>query len=58
MIFDPPLVWLNSVSSKLGEGRNSWNFTRLGRINNVTTEELREILGDGNVTITLFLPQE
>jgi hypothetical protein len=37
---------------------NSWNFTRLGRINNVTTEELREILGDGNVTITLSLPQE
>jgi hypothetical protein len=37
---------------------NSWNFTRLGKINNVTTEALREILGDGNVTITLSLPQE
>ena len=37
---------------------NSWNFTRLGRINNVTAEELREILGDGNVTITLSLPQK
>jgi len=37
---------------------NSWNFTRLGKINNVTAEELREILGDGNVTITLSLPQE
>ena len=37
---------------------NSWNFTRLGRINDVTAEELREILGDGNVTITLSLPQE
>jgi hypothetical protein len=37
---------------------NSWNFTRLGRINNVTAEDLREILGDGNVTITLSLPQE
>jgi hypothetical protein len=37
---------------------NSWNFTRLGKINNVTTEELRDILGDGNVTITLSLPQE
>jgi hypothetical protein len=35
---------------------NSWNFTRLGKINNVTAEELREILGDGNVTITLSLP--
>ena len=37
---------------------NSWNFTRLGKINNVTAEELREILGDGNVTITLSLSQE
>jgi hypothetical protein len=37
---------------------NSWNFTRLGKINGVTPEELRDILGDGNVTITLSLPQE
>ena len=37
---------------------NSWSFTRLGKIENVTTEELREILGDGDVTITLSLPQE
>jgi len=37
---------------------NSWNFTRLGKINNVTAEELKKILGDGNVTITLSLPQE
>ncbi len=37
---------------------NSWNFTRLGKINHVTAEELREILGDGNVTITLSLAQE
>ena len=35
---------------------NSWNFTRLGRIDNVTAEELRAILGDGNITITLSLP--
>ena len=37
---------------------NSWSLTRLGKIDNVTAEELREILGDGNVTITLSLPQE
>jgi hypothetical protein len=35
---------------------NSWNFTRLGKIDDVTEQELREILGDGNVTITLSLP--
>ncbi len=37
---------------------NSWNFTRLGKINDVTAEALREILGDGDVTVTLSLPQE
>jgi len=37
---------------------NSWNFTRLGKINNVTAEELKGILGDGSVTITLSLSQE
>jgi hypothetical protein len=37
---------------------NSWNFTRLGKIDNVAAEELREILGDGNVTVMLSLPQE
>ena len=36
---------------------NSWNFTRLGKIDNITGEELKDILGDGNVTVTLSLPQ-
>ena len=34
---------------------NSWNFTRLGRIENVTPEELRAILGQGDVFVTLEL---
>ncbi len=34
---------------------NSWNFTRLGKINDVSEEELREILGDGDVSVTLSL---
>lgn len=37
---------------------NSWNFTRLGKIDNVTAAELKQILGDGNVTVTLSLAQE
>jgi hypothetical protein len=37
---------------------NSWNYTRLGKIDHVAAEELKEILGDGNVTVTLSLPQE
>lgn len=34
---------------------NSWNFTRLGKINDVTQEQLKEALGSGNVTVTLSL---
>lgn len=36
---------------------NSWTFTRLGRIDNITRKELQGILGGGNVTVTLSLPQ-
>ncbi len=35
---------------------NSWNFTRIGKINDVTTEELKEALGSGDVTVTILLP--
>lgn len=34
---------------------NSWNFTKLGKIENVTQDELKEILGEGNVTVTFSL---
>lgn len=37
---------------------NSWDFTRLGRIQNMTADELKELLGDGNVTVTLSLPEQ
>lgn len=32
---------------------NTWSLTRLGRITNVSTAELRRILGEGDVTATL-----
>lgn len=32
---------------------NTWDFTRLGHINNITQEELKAILGDGDITVTL-----
>ena len=32
---------------------NTWNFTRLGRIDNITQAELKEILGSGDVSVTL-----
>lgn len=34
---------------------NSWNFTRLGRVQGVTAEELKGILGAGDVTMVLSL---
>lgn len=37
---------------------NSWSLTRLGKIENITKNELKNILGTGDVTITLSLPEE
>lgn len=34
---------------------NSWNFTKLGAINHITQAELKNILGSGDVTVTLFM---
>lgn len=34
---------------------NSWNFTRLGRINDISAQELKDIIGDGDVDVTLSL---
>jgi len=34
---------------------NSWNLTPLGKVQDVTAEELRELLGDGDVSVTLSL---
>lgn len=34
---------------------NSWNFTRLGRIEGASATELRTILGRGDITVTLSI---
>lgn len=34
---------------------NSWNLTRIGRINNVTAQDLKDILGTGSIDVTLSL---
>lgn len=34
---------------------NTWNFTRLGKVQDLTQQQLKEILGDGNVTVTFSL---
>lgn len=38
--------------------RNSWRFTRLGKVQGLTQAELKEILGDGNVEVTFSLRSE
>ena len=35
-------------------GSNTWAYTRLGKIQGLTSEELKNLLGMGNVTITIF----
>ena len=35
--------------------KNSWDFTPLGKIDNVTKAELKKILGKGNVTVVLSI---
>lgn len=37
---------------------NSWDFTRIGKIDGVTQEELKEALGDGDVEVTFSLDEE
>ena len=34
---------------------NTWNFTRLAKIDNVTREELLDVLGSGDVTVTFWI---
>ena len=36
-------------------GSNSWSYTRLGKIDGATTSNLRQFLGNGDVTLTLSL---
>jgi len=37
--------------------RNSWSLTHLGRIDDVSQQELKNIFGTGNVTVRLSLAQ-
>ena len=37
---------------------NSWNFTRLGKVQELSQAELKEILGDGDVTVTFSLSEK
>ena len=34
---------------------NSWSYTKLGRVQNISSRELKDILGSGNVTLVISL---
>ncbi|MDE7406399.1 MAG: hypothetical protein K2M89_05970 [Clostridiales bacterium] len=36
-------------------GSNSWSYTRLGKITGVTSAQLKTVLGNGSVSVTLSL---
>ena len=36
-------------------GSNSWSYTRLGKIDGATASNLRQFLGNGNITLTISL---
>ncbi len=36
---------------------NTWNFTKLGSVTNMTEKELKKVLGKGNITATLWLSE-
>ena len=35
--------------------KNNWNLTRIGKVKNISKEELRKILGKGDIKIELYL---
>lgn len=37
---------------------NTWNFTKLGKVQNLSQEELKNILGNGDVTLTFSLDKK
>ena len=46
----------NQVSLLYGE--NAWSYTKLGHVKGMSGEELHELLGDGDVEVTLKLDKD
>ena len=38
-------------------GTNTWNFTKLAKINNISREELLDVLGKNNVVVKFYVEQ-
>ncbi|WP_243426780.1 cyclophilin-like fold protein [Faecalicatena fissicatena] len=37
---------------------NTWNFTRLGKVQNLSEKELKDVLGKGNIRATLTIEEK
>ena len=46
---------LIQVQNLIYYDKNTWNFTRLGKVQGLSAEELKNILGEGNVLVTSVL---
>lgn len=49
------IVLYNQDEISLFYNSNSWDYTKLGKVQNVNANELKQILGSGDVTLTLSL---
>lgn len=49
------IIWYAGSSLVIYYDTNNWHFTRVGKIQNVTGAQLKQILGSGNVVVTLSL---
>lgn len=52
------LVLYMGSSFVINYDTNHWNFTKLGHIDRISQAELEELLGTGNVTVTLSLKED
>jgi len=49
------IVLYNGNQISLFYGSHSWSYTKLGKIENIDSNQLKEILGSGNATLVLSL---
>lgn len=49
------LILYNSNQISLMYGSNTWSYTRLGSIENINDISLKDLLGNGDVTVTFSL---
>lgn len=51
------IVLYSGNSLVLFWGTNTWEYTKLGHINNVSPEELERLLSDNKTILTLYMPE-